>query len=265
MIALNEFLTNIDKFKEFYKLINQKINFDIILKLSDKLKLFQLETERNRSMCNKLCGEIISLKSSNLENDCSDMLKKASKLDHKSNKLKLKTDKLHKKLDFHLKNLPNLPDKLNLSDIEIQTKNVDFDRVKLESFLSTKSKMIKTTKTINDCLKQQSNKIFDENELPMIVMCNQNILILCTNDNLNCFIEDLITFMVNNSNRLIEKAITNLNNSSSQEYEILSTTDSLFSIEVKREYFSREFKIKYHDISTDSTKFVNQINIIFAK
>ena len=51
----------------------------------------------------------------------------------------------------------------------------------------------------------------------------------------------------------------------SQEYEILSTTDSLFSIEVKREYFSREFKIKYHDTATDSTKFVNQINIIFAK
>ena len=75
--------------------------------------------------------------------------------------------------------------------------------------------------------------------------------------------QNCILHFKENSISIIKQSIQSLKSSSSKEYLIHLNNNLYLKLELKREFFSRKYKIKYHDNKTDMTKFVNQIDIKF--
>ena len=263
MIALNELIKNIDSYKNIYKSMGVKANLDFIVKLEEQLKNIQLKAEKSRAECNKLCGEIIDLKALNSTADTEILLKKAIELDAKSNKLQAKLEKSTKKINHHLKKLPNIPDLNNLKHIQIETSKTEFNISDFENYLSKHFKTQSSDKTLNNYLKLQANKIFSEEDIPTSIQFKKEILILCSNYDTNQIIDDLINYFKNHSISMIEHSIKKIKKSSCRELFIHLKDNEFLKLEIKREFYTREHKIKYHDNKTDSTKFINQINLIF--
>lgn len=263
MIALNELIKNIDSYKNIYKSMGVKTDLDFIVKLEEQLKTDQLKAEKSRAECNKLCGEIIDLKSSNSASDTELLLKKAIDLDAKSNKLLAKLEKTTQKINHHLKKLPNIPDLSNLKHIQIETSKTEFNISDFENYLYKHFKTQSSNKSLNSYLKLQANKIFSEEDIPTAIKFKNKILILCSNYYTNQIIEDFINYFKNHSISMIERSIKKIKKSSCRELFIHLKDDEFLKLEIKREFYTREYKIKYHDNKTDSTKFINQINLIF--
>ena len=261
MIALNELLKNLDEYEKAYKLMGLKVNLNVFVELEEKLKQTQLDFEHKRALCNKMCGELIIKNTAG--NNTTEDIKKIEKLDAEASKLQKKLAKITNKINSKLAKLDNKPDNLNTKHLQIDTNKKESSISDLKKFFDSNYKTEQYKKSNKSFIKTQVEKVFDQKTLPFITNTKDGAVILCSLQDIDEVLEILLNFFKQNSLSIIEKAITNIDKSSAREFLIHLQNSVYIKMEVKREYFSRQFKIKYKDTSTDMTKFVNQININF--
>lgn len=261
MIAFNELLKNIDKFESAYKLMGLKFNPNSYLGFEKKLRDIQTKAEETRALCNKKCGEYIKLKTTNQPTNS--LIDEINKLDKAANKYQKKQKICLNKIESKLKKLHNLPDKTNLNHIQIDTNKTESDILAVKTFLNGFSKQEEFNLSNKKFLTQIKNKIFQENELPYVAHLKNSIVVLTTPINIDEITDRLITYFRNNSISIIELSVKNIKKSSSREFFVHLKEDCYLKMEIKREFFAREYKVKFHNNQTDMTNFVNQINIIY--
>lgn len=261
MIALNELLENFEEFKQTYNEMGLKINLDSFVVLENKRKLIQSDFESTRSTCNKLCKMVADKRKSN--EDTTELLNQIKRLDSQNKKLEKKLERYAKIIDKKLKTLRNLPDTINKKHLQIKTSKAESTVNQLKSFLASICKCSNTDKNIQDYLTDQKNKLYKENDFPAMVQAKDGILLLSTAKNFEQLCETLLEYIKNNSKSLVKISIYKMKKSSSSEYFVHLTRKTYLKIAFKKEFYTRELKIKYRDSSIDMTKFANQINIIF--
>lgn len=257
MIALNEIIKNKELFLNRYKLKGRRISLKKLFNLESKNKELQLKTESMRSNCNKLCGIIAELRNKN--QDTSSLIFEINKLDmqiKKNNKLLARTNNQINKI---LSKLHNLPDDENLTNLQLETKNKATNLENLESFLNKVSTIKISDTTTNKYLYKLHDVILDS--LPQVIKCNDGYVILSNLNNFETLKEQLLNYFKLNAEHLIKVSIKKISKECASSYLVhLNKTLSL-NVDIIREYNTRSHKIKYHDTTTDMTKFVNQINI----
>ncbi len=261
MIAFNELLKNIDQYEAAYKLMGLKFNPNFYRSCEKKLRDIQTKAEETRALCNKKCGEFIRLKTTN--QPTVRLIDEIKKLDKAANKYQNKQKICLNKIKSKLKKLHNLPDKENLSHIQIDTNKSESDILAVKTFLNSFSKQESLNLSHKKFLNQIKNKIFQEDELPYTAELKNEFVILTTTNTIDEIINRLINYFKANSISIIELSIKNIKKSSSREFFIHLKEDSYLKMEIKREFFAREYKLKFHNNQTDMTNFVNQINIVF--
>lgn len=261
MIALNELLDNFDKFQTAYLLIGEKANLKTFVRLENKLKNAGLKFENTRVLCNKKCGELIKLQAKN--QDTKAELKEILMLDKKALNYQKKFNKINNKINAKLKKLKNLPDNDNLMNLQVETLNITSTLSDLNQFLKANFKCNTCNLTAESFMKGETEKLIEEDSLPCANFCKNGIVLLCTYENTQTILNEFLEYFKNHSISLIEHSIKYLDKSSSQEFLVHLNKNLYVKLELKREYFSRDYKIKYRDSKTDMTKFVNQINIMF--
>ena len=261
MIALNELLNNIELYKSTYKMMGLKSNLSRFVELENKLKNIQLEAEHKRSDCNKKCANLVKLKKDNI--DISDHLIEIVELDNEINKLQKQLSSIIETIENNLKKLHNLPDLKNTQNLQIETSKTKSDLNALKSYLSKICTIKSCLKSSKNFIKEQCDVLFEQNELPLATYCKHGIVILCEQNKIDDLAQKLIEYFKQNSISMIERSVCKLKKSSSREIFIHLNNRLYLKLEIKREFFTREFKLKYRDKSIDTTKFVNQINIVF--
>lgn len=261
MIALNELIKDIEKYKIAYKLMGIKTNLNIFVMLENKLRIAGQEFEHSRANCNKKCGELIKKQSNNIDTKAE--LAEIEKLDKQTLKLQARFNKINKRVNRKLNKLPNLPDEDNITHLQIETSKTTSTIDNLKSFVEKLSKINTSNQKLSLFLKGETDKIFAEEDLPQITYCKDGILIFTKKDATSDIFEQLLNYFKENSISIIKQSIKSLKCSSSKEYLIHLNDNLYLKLELKREFFSRKYKIKYHDNATDMTKFVNQIDIKF--
>ncbi len=261
MIALNELIKDIEKYKTAYKLMGLNINLNIFVKLENKLRTAGLEFEHSRALCNKKCGELIKKQANNI--DTKQELAEIEKLDKQTLKLQAKFNKINKRVNKKLNKLPNLPDEKNVSHLQIDTSKTNSNIEVFKEFIEKNFKPNLFSQNIKTFVKQENDKLFQENNLPQITYCKNGIVVFATKENVSELLELFLSYFKENSISIIKYSIKSLNHSSTKEYLIHLNQNVYVKLELKREYFTRKYKIKYHDNKTDMTKFVNQIDIKF--
>lgn len=262
MIALNELLDNFDKYQTAYLLIGEKANLKTFVRLENKLKNAGLKFENTRALCNKKCGELIKLQANN--QDTKAELKEILLLDKKALNYQKKFNKINSKINAKLKRLKNLPDNDNLMNLQVETLNITSTLYDLNQFLKANFKCNTVSNlTTENFIKGESEKLIEENNLPCVNFCKNGIVLLCTCENTQTILNNLLEYFKSHSISLIEHSIKYLKKSSAQEFLIHLNKNLYVELELKKEYFSRDYKIKYRDSKTDMTKFVNQINIMY--
>lgn len=259
MIALNELLKNIENYKKAYKLMGLKFNLDFFVIHEKILRETQLEFESARALCNKKCGELIN---NNFE-DNSQLLNEIISLDKKALFFQNKMESVKSKIESRLKKLHNIPDNINLTNLQIDTEKKESDINSLKSFLKSICNLTTFNGSIKNFLTCQSEKLFNEGDLPFAIIAKDGITILCSQNEIDKFLNQLLDYFKTNSLSIIEHSIQKLKKSSTKEFFIHLKHKVYLKVELKREFYSREYKIKYHDNSIDMTKFINQINIVF--
>ena len=261
MIALNELIKDIEKYKTAYKLMGIKTNLNIFVVLENKLRTAGQNFEHSRSTCNKKCGELIKKQSNNIDTRAE--LAEIEKLDKHTQILQNKFNKINKKINRKLEKLPNLPDEDNVTHLQIETSKTTSSIENLISFVEKLYKFNSSNQSLSSFLKGETDKIYAEENLPQTTICKDGILIFTKKDAVNDIFEQLLNYFKENSISIIKQSIKSLKRSSSKEYLIHLNQNLYLKLELKREFFSRKYKIKYHNNATDMTKFINQINIKF--
>lgn len=261
MIALNELLENFETYQKAYSEMGLKINLNTFVSLENKRKETQLKAEKTRSTCNNLCSQVADKRKQN--NDTEDLIKQIELLDKKHKKLQKQLYFQGKKIDKKLKKLRNIPDTMNKKHLQIKTQKTDSTVSELIQFLGTICKSQHNECSIIEYLEDQKNKLFKESELPQMIVCKNGILLLCSAREYPKLTEQLINYLSKNAKSLIKHSIYKMKKSSSSEYFVHLMRKTYLKIAFKKEFFTREYKIKYRDTQIDMTKFVNQINIMF--
>ncbi|MBQ4541301.1 MAG: hypothetical protein IJA23_00455 [Clostridia bacterium] len=261
MIALNELIKDIEKYKTAYKLMGIKTNLNVFVALENKLRIAGQNFEHSRSTCNKKCGELIKKQSNNI--DTKTELAEIEKLDKQTLKLQSRFNKINKRVNRKLNKLPNLPDEDNVTHLQIETSKTTLTIENLISFIEKLSKVNSSNQKLSSFLKGETDKIYAEENLPQATLCKDGILIFTKKDAVSDIFEQLLNHFKENSISIIKQSIKTLKSSSSKECLIHLNNNLYLKLELKREFFSRKYKIKYHDNKTDMTKFVNQIDIKF--
>lgn len=261
MIALNELLENFDSYQNAYREMGLKINLNTFLMLEKKRKEVQLQFEKCRADCNKLCKTVADKRKQNLSTD--ELINQIKQLDSLTKKLEKKLEKQGRIIDAKLKKLRNIPDTLNKKHLQIKTTKTESSIDELLSFLKNICKSQYNNSTIQEYLNLQENKLFKEDELPNATICNNGVLILTTAREFDEFAEKLLSYLKENSRSLVKLSVYKMKKSSSSEYFVHLKRKTYLKIAFKREFFTRELRIKYRDKTIDMTKFINQININF--
>ena len=261
MIALNELIKDIEKYKTAYKLMGLKINLNTFVKLENKLRTAGQAFEHSRALCNKKCGELIKKQAQNTDTVAE--LAEIVMLDKKTLKLQTKFNKINKKINKKLERLPNLPDENNLSNLQIETIKTSSNIEDFKAFVEKSFKTNSVSNNVKIFTKQETDKLFQEEDLPQITYCKNGIVIFSNKEGVDAIFDSYLNYFKENAISIIKLSIKTLDKSSTQEYLIHLNKNLYLKLELKREYFSRKYKIKYHDNKTDMTKFVNQINILF--
>ncbi len=261
MIALNELLKDIDAYDAAYKLMGQNNNLKTFVKLEKRLRDAGQTHDNSRALCNKKCGELIKKQAEN--QDTTSELEEIIKLDKQTLKLQTKYNKFNKNINKKLRKLSNFPENNNISHLQIETKNTVSTIEDFKSFIEKTCKPSTSSMTVDAFAKNETEKLFEESSLPQITYCKDGIVALVTKDALKNTLDSYLEYLKNNSISIVELSIKKLKNSSAQEFLIHLNKNLYLKLELKREFLTREYKIKYRDTSTDMTKFVNQINILF--
>ncbi len=257
MIALNELLKRSELFASRYKSKGLNPNFRLIFVLAEKLKAKSLEHEQMRAAQSKLCGGVATLKNNN--QPIGEVVKQINKNEIKITSCKKQLDKLTKKINWHLSKLHNLPDHENELNKQIDTEQKEISLNDFIKALSQKIKLEQTILGINDFFKKNSNKLLSD--LPQIKKCQKNYLILTAYDKIDALKNDILLFLKQNALYIIRYSCKNLPKHCADAYLVHLNKTETIRLEIVREFLTRKHKIKYHDASLDTTKFVNQINI----
>lgn len=260
MIALNELLENFETYQIAYSEMGLKINLSIFVRLENKRKETQLQAEKVRSECNNLCKQVAEKRKQ--QQDTSALISQIDLLDKTHKKLQNQLNCQGKKIDKKLKKLRNIPDTMNKKHLQIQTQKTESTVAELKQFLGTICKSQHSELMVSEYLEDQKNKLFKENELPQMIICKNGILLLCSAREYSKLTEKLINYLSNNAKSIVKHSIYKMKKSSSSEYFVHLMRKTYLKIAFKKEFYTREYKIKYRDTQIDMTKFVNQINIM---
>lgn len=263
MIALNELLKNKEEYQNAYNLKGVKTDLNVFVRLEDERKKTQLDFEHKRAECNKMCGEVVKLKKQNKDDKAKELITEISDLDKQISRLQNKLNIQGKMIDNKLKKLHNIPDNNNVHNLQIETTRKESNHNDLRSFLAKFCKPEPYFSSVSKFIKSQANVLFEEQKLPIAYYCKNGIVILCAEKNIDKLTTILLDYFKENSLSIIEKSVQKIKKSSSQEYFIHLKRKTYFKLEIKREFFTREYKLKYRDSSIDMTKFVNQINLMY--
>ena len=263
MIALNELIKNIEKYKFSYQFLNCEADLDVILNLEKERKVFQLEYEDLKAKTNKLCHDLAIKKNNNeLVNETYNQILK-NEINIK--KYEEKLEPLTKLINKNLSKLPNLPDEILKENFILNTTSKQsslhtfYDYIlKLNNYKIIEKHS--NLRNINLVLKEFSNYVF-ENEQPIIIKNKSSFIIFIPVDNIENYINNLISYLKDNCEKLIAIKTKNIKKSSSFELDLILNRKEKIRIEIKKEFFTRKYNIKYKNTLTDMTNFFNQINI----
>ena len=264
MIALNELLDNLEHYRQVYNMLGFKADIDKIKKLECERKQLQLKSESLRAECNKKCSEVALIRMQG--KDCDVLLKEIVLLDKHINKLNKKLNSYGKSINKYLRKLRNLPDEVvetnekALCDGNILTIN-EF----LNAVLSRENYHIHgSTKSSDLTMKEFSGRLFEESRLPNIIICSDGLLCLFTDFDLYDELNAILLLLKTHAKNIVRKKSSETEFSSADEYVALFLDGSV-KVELKKEFYTREYSIKYKNSKIDMTKFVNQINIIIKR
>ena len=264
MIALNELVKNYDNFVDRYKLMGKKAKLDSIIFLEKKFTKLQLETNQERSNCNKLCGNVAE--KLRRGESTSSLIDEINSLDKKINSSTAKLTSLYKKINNKLKKLPSYPREDNVLNIPIKTTQTNLGAKDFVNEIAKIAEIRELEETTLDFLKSQENCVFEVEKLPTIVGFKNRISILSSKDDVLKIYDKLIKFLEQNAKLLIKKSIKQMKKESTSEYRTVLADRSVIDIRLVEEYYSREYSLKYHDSKKDMSRFLNQIDIfIYSK
>ena len=262
MIALNEIISNKEKFELTYKSMGKKIKLDKIISLEEEFIKLDKKSNSLRSECNKLCAEIAELVNS--KSDTSEAISKINNLDKGIIKLEKKSEKAMKKINKKLKKLPNLPLENNTLNLAVKTKNTEFSKEDLIRSINQFSEIEPVEQNYNGFINSIKKVVFKAENLPKIVLLKgsrkQNFVILCGINAIE-ILNNLQKTLTENAKYLTIKSIKTLKQESSKELYATLSDKSFVSIKYSGEFVSRENSIKLYDKNIDMTKFVNIIKI----
>lgn len=256
MIALNELISKKAEFEEKYRKMRFRAKISDICELEDERKVVQLKYEKLRSELNKKCSNIATLRNKNL--DTISAMQEIEADEKEVFKLEKVLENYAKKINHLLETLPNLPDEVVLNDeIVSETKNsLTYDEIK--EFFEEKFNIVTYSQNLNKYTKSLKKRVFAENELPFAAVCNDGISVFACDFDVEEDFKQILEFFKANSKMVVKIASRHADKSSAQEYAIV-----LGKFQAKlclaREYYTREFSVKYRNLSIDMTKFVNQI------
>lgn len=263
MIALNKLLEEIELYKSAYQAKGLEFDLDIFIKLADKLKSAQLESEGARAKCNKLCASVVEVRDNDTK--LNELMAEINMLDSTSNKAKKSAEKIEKEINSKLSKLHNLPDYIESTDKLLSSGHMS----NLKDFFSMLSNLGGITEenvTAIKYLKAQSNKILLQKDFPMITsLSDSTAVILCDKENVETLVGNLLSYLYVNSLFTKQISTKKLSKSSSSEYLSKLNENTVVKVEIKREFYTREFKIKYRDKALDRTNFANEIDIKITK
>lgn len=267
MIALNELIEKKTLFEERYNYLGYKNEVEEIINLEKERKVLQLAYEKLRSDTNKLCHELAlkKINNRNIDEIYQNIILNEKQLSIHEKKLNELNVIINKKLN----KLPNLPDEILLEN-KLISKNKNsitlnnfkqflFENTYNENILNLKDKSSLNSKI---ALKQISNYIFDDNQIINITLKNNRLVILLPHLKYNNFIEKLFEYLKQNSSKFWQIKTSKILTSSTNEY-VARLNNATLKIEIKNEYYTRQYKIKYKNKLEDMTRFLKQININF--
>lgn len=259
MIALDQLIKYHEEFSKIYKLMGLNVNLNSIINLENKRKEFQLEYENLRATSNKLCSKMSSLKKQN--KNVLGELEKIKKINKEIKTLENKLKYYERKINLKLKHLHNIPDFCNEFNEQIDTDKNQSSLTEFSSFIKSMMPSKHSLKSVKTCLKMLKNRVFNEDELPICTFARNSIVILVTDTEVDSLIQKFMDYFIKNCKTIVKVSIKNLEKSSCFELLVQLNKTKYLKFKVKREFLTREYKIKYKNNSLDMTKFVNQINI----
>ena len=261
MIALNDLIDNIERYEQAYNLMGLNENLNSIVDLENKRKVVQLEAEKMRADCNALCSKMADVRKKNEDTEPS--LTEILELNKQISKLSRELDSYEKRINLKLDRLHNLPDELNTLNLQIETKNNQSNFTEFTSFLKSFMQSSHSLKSLAGYIKKFKNRVFTEDELPKCIFLRNGIMLLVPDYKTNETMNKLLDYFKEKCMNIIQLSVKYLKKSSSAEYQIQLNNHRHIKVRLKREYFSRKYKIKYKNKELDMTKFVNQINIMY--
>ncbi len=261
MIALNELLENLDEFTYKYK--EKGVRFDTIFFIaeSEKLKQLQLTVENDRAECNKMCARLTQERLKN--NDTQPLLQEILELDKKINKNAKRLNLQIKKINKKLKKLHNLPVYTNQFNEQIECAKKEMSKYEFLNLIESQIKFDKTKIKYEKYMKQESGKLYNESDLPKVIMCKNKLVFSCSTEMLTSIKNKLLDYLKLNSFSIIKVSIKKLKKDNAEEYFVHLARNAEIGIYFVTDYHTRNYKLKYKDTKTDMSKFVQQLIITF--
>lgn len=259
MIALNELLSNIEEFSNKYKYKGVRFNPKFFVDMEKKRKALQLETEKMRADCNKLCADSISNK---INKNAKINMQEIDLLNNKISKNNKILDRYNTLINKKLAKLHNLPDELSNINAQLQTKRKAISKDIVRKFVVSLGATEKIKLSHKEFYKSMQGRVFDESELPKVFIFKDSAIIYCKKQDAEKYENELINFFKENALATIKLRTKQLRKECSSEYFIHLNKSEWMRVRCTKEFHTRAFSVKYRDKSVDMTKFVNQINVI---
>ena len=261
MIDLNDLLKNIDKYKAGYALKRQKVDLDYFVFMEESRKKLQLDTEKMRALCNKLCGEVARFREKNKDTD--ELIKQIVTLDKIINENNKELDRYNKSINKRLSKLHNLPIYDNKYNEQLSTnKDATLTYAELEKLINSKTEVEVYKGKIQKYFKEKQNILFEEDKMPKFVKAKNGYTILCAGYDVEKIQNAFLDFFAKNAMSLIKVSSARLHWANNASFYVHLNQKESFYFEINKEYCTREYNIKYRSKDIDMTKFVNQINIL---
>ena len=261
MIDLNDLLKNIDKYKAGYAFKKVRANLDYFVIMEESRKKLQLDTEKMRALCNKLCGEVARFREKN--KDTTELINQITALDKVINENNKELERYNKNINKHLAKLHNLPMYDNEYNEQLaNNKNATITYAELEKDLKKNLQVEEFDGKIQKYFKEKANFLFEEDKMPFAVKAKNGFVILCRAQDVEKIQEEFLKYFSEKAMSLIKVSSKKLHWANSASFYVHLNHKESFYFEINKEYCTRESNIKYRSKDIDMTKFVNQINIL---
>ena len=262
MIALNEIISNKEKFDSIYMTMGKNIKLDKIISLEEEFIKLDKKSSELRSECNKLCSEIAELVNSN--SDTNNAISKINSLDKDIIKLEKKSEQAMKKINKKLSKLPNVPLEDNKLNVAVKTKNTNFSKDDFIKLINEIAEIETVSQNYKSFINSLKKVVFKAENLPKSIKLKgsrkQKFVLLCGTNAIE-ILNNLQKTLSENAKYLTIKSIKSLKKESSKELYATLSDGSFVSVRFSGEFVSRENSIKLYDKKLDMTKFVNLIKI----